>query len=180
MRACRCMHGAPALTWSDALAASAYEFFKGTSMATARHADSYSLTDAQGGAAGETLRSHRCCNALSCVCNVVCCVAARFIVLQARTLRWGRRPLVLLRRYTHARATHAHTHTHTHTHARAHTHIGEDVVRRGGEMRAVPRLRIGQERVGRAFHRDDLEGDDGHGLRKVNQRTGQSRGNDVV
>jgi len=56
------MHGAPALTWSDALAASSYEYFNGASMATARHADSYILTDEQGGAAGETLRAHRCCD----------------------------------------------------------------------------------------------------------------------
>jgi hypothetical protein len=178
------MHGAPALTWSNALAASAYEFFKGASMATARHADSYILTDAQGGAAGETLRSRRCCNALSqrvvlrrvlrlqrvaLRCSALYCVTGENLAMGSPSV--GAAQAV---RAQHARAQHARAHMRT----RAHT--GEDVVRRGGEMRAVSRLRNGQERVGRAFHRDDLEGDDGHGLRKVNERTGQSRGTDVV
>jgi hypothetical protein len=51
----RCQHGAPALAWNDALAASTYDFFKGMSMRTAQHSNSYGLTNAQGGPAGENL-----------------------------------------------------------------------------------------------------------------------------
>jgi len=51
----RCQHGAPALAWNDALAASTYDFFKGMSMSTAQHSNSYGLTNAQGGPAGENL-----------------------------------------------------------------------------------------------------------------------------
>jgi hypothetical protein len=49
----RCMHGAPPLVWNDALASDTYSTFRHATQM--KHSDSYRLTAAQGGPAGENL-----------------------------------------------------------------------------------------------------------------------------
>ena len=49
------MHGAGPLMWNDALADSSFQFFKYQSMVSHHHSESYDLTAAQGGPAGENL-----------------------------------------------------------------------------------------------------------------------------